>query len=50
LSISSEGGAESGAVADLTSLPADLARVVAVWPTLAASIRRAILALLDFER
>ena len=32
------------------SLPADLARVVAAWPTLAASIRRAILALLDFER
>jgi hypothetical protein len=31
-------------------LPADLAHVVTAWPTLAASIRRAILALLDCQQ
>jgi len=48
-SLSAEGGANSGAVADLTSLPPDLARIVAAWPTLPAAIQRAILALLDCQ-
>ena len=34
----------------IQSLCRPISRVVAVWPTLAASIRRAILALLDCER
>lgn len=49
-SISAEGGANSRAVADLASLPPDLAHVVAARPTLATSIRRAILALLDCQQ
>jgi hypothetical protein len=32
---------------DAAALAADLARILAVWPTLPAPIRRAILALLD---
>jgi hypothetical protein len=40
------GGAESGAVSsDSSSIDPDLARIVATWPTLSESIRRAVLAL-----
>jgi len=37
-------------VLDATALAADLARIVAAWPTLPLAIRRAILTLLDCER
>ena len=43
-----QGGAESGAVENHTA-PADpdLAKVIEVWPTLPAAIKRAILAMID---
>lgn len=44
---SAEGAANSGAVADVGGLAAELARIVAVWPLLSAPIRRAMLALVD---
>ena len=42
-----EGAANSGAVADVGVLAAELARIVAVWPLLSAPIRRAMLALVE---
>jgi hypothetical protein len=43
-----EGGAKSGAVsADFSPIDPDLARIVATWPTLPESIRRAMLALVE---
>jgi hypothetical protein len=44
---SAEGAANSGAVADVGVLAAELARIVAVWPMLSAPIRRAMLALVE---
>jgi hypothetical protein len=42
-----DGAANSGAVADVGVLAAELARIVAVWPMLPAPIRRAMLALVE---
>ena len=45
---SAAGGAKSGAVSpDRSATDADLARIVAAWPTLPEPIRRAVLALID---
>ncbi len=44
-----EGAANSGAVADVGVLAAELARIVAVWPMLPAAIRRAMLALVECD-
>jgi hypothetical protein len=45
------GGAESGALSDDSgSIDPELARVVAVWPTLPEGVRRAVLALVQQAR
>ncbi|MEN6449665.1 MAG: hypothetical protein ABFC96_04155, partial [Thermoguttaceae bacterium] len=45
-----QSAANSGAVADVGVLAAELARIVAVWPMLPAVIRRAMLALVECNR